>query len=130
MGLVCHWHSGVLSPSTDIYIVTYSEVPTIQKDMLSAKAQERYEVQSIKEIKKEFCKYFFDGKDSSSLSIEKLINKTQIAGLIGMKHDYMKFINTDEIEIECQQDIKNTSYRFVFRFIDISNKEVDSIRCI
>ena len=119
-----------LSPSTDIYIVTYSEVPTIQKEMLSAKAQERYEVQSIKEIKKEFCKYFFDGKDSSSLSIEKLINKTQIAGLIGMKHDYMKFINTDEIEIECQQDIKNTSYRFVFRFIDISNKEVDSIRCI
>ena len=35
----------------------------------------------------------------------------------------MKFMNTEEIEIDCNQEIKNVPYRFVFRFIDMSDKK-------
>lgn len=119
-----------LSTSTDVYIVTYSEAPDINKKMLSDKAQERYSVKSLNDMKNDFYKYFFKGKDSSSLPIEELINNNQIVGFIGMKNSYVEFMNTEKIEIECSQDIKNVPYRFVFRFIDTSNKEIELVRCI
>ena len=119
-----------LSSTTDICIVTYSEAPDISREMLSKKAQERYSVQSLNDMKMDFYKYFFKGKGSSSLSIEKLINNADISGLIEMKKSYMEFMNTKEIEIECNQDIKKVSYRFVFRFIDMSDKKIDPTKCI
>ena len=119
-----------LSTSTDIYIVTYSEAPGICKNMLSDKAQKRYSVKSLNEMKNELYKYFFKGKDSSLQSIEEIINNEQIAGFIGMKNRYIEFMNSEKIEIECNQDIKNVPYRFVFRFIDVSDKKINPIRCI
>ena len=62
---------------------------------------------------------------ASSLPVEELINKDQIKGFVDFKPDYLKFINDDTLQKECTQCIKEHDFRFVFRFIDVYDKNVD-----
>ena len=81
-------------------------------------------------MKKEFGKYFYDGKGSSSLPVEKLINSDQIKGFVDLKYDYNKFISDAKLQIDCTQRIKGQDFRFVFRFIDVNDKKVNCKNCI
>ena len=113
----------------DIYIVTYSDVPCIEKYALSEKAKQRY-VPSLRQMKEDFGKYFYAGEGASSLPVEELINKDQIKGFIDLKHDYLKFLNTKEPQISCVQKIKGQDFKFVFRFIDTCSESTNSVNCI
>lgn len=115
---------------TDIHIVTYSKAPEIEKNMLSELAQSRYEEPTLAEMKSAFAKYFYKIPGASSLPIETLINASDISGLIGLKQNYLKFMNSDDNQIECVQHIKNIPYRFVYRFIDLNNAEANPMECI
>ena len=119
-----------LSKTTDIYIVTYSEVPGITKEMLSEQAQGKYAVKTLREMKEDFGKYFYFSKNSSSLPIECLLNKKQIEGLLEIKDQYFEFIENREQEIACIQKIKDKPYRFIFRFVDTGDEGIDSKKCI
>ena len=113
----------------DIYIITYSDVPDIGNYELSDKAKNRY-LPSLEEMKNEFFKYFYDEAGSSLLAIEKLIKNDQISGLIDLKEQYRAFMKKNEQQIECKQNINGSDYRFVFRFIDVTDKNVDCKKCI
>ena len=119
-----------ISKTSDIYIVTYSEVPEIKKNRLSIEAQNKYEVPSMPKMKEQFAKYFFDVKGSSSMNIENLINNEVIQGFIGLKQKYIAFAQNDEMQIECMQKIGDTDYRFIFRFIDIKDENINPANCI
>ncbi|MCR5108009.1 MAG: hypothetical protein K6B28_07570 [Lachnospiraceae bacterium] len=119
-----------ISNTTDIYIVTYSEAPGIKKEMLSMKAQEKYTVPTMHEMKEQFGKYFYKVEGSSSMPVECLIDPNVIDGLISLKDEYIEFTDNNEEQIECIQNIKNTDHRFVFRFIDVNDKETNPVHCI
>lgn len=119
-----------INPITDIYIVTYSKTPEIEKNMLSELAQSKYEESTLEEMKLEFAKYFYKIPGASSLPIETLINARDISGLIELKQDYLKFMNSDDNQIECVQHINNIPHRFVYRFIDLNNAEANPVECI
>ncbi len=113
----------------DIYIVTYSDVPVMEKHSLSEKAKER-DIPTLRKMKDDFGKYFYDGKGSSSLPVEKLINNDQIKGFVNLKSNYLEFINDDKRQIDYTQSINGQNFRFVFRFIDVYDKKVNCVECI
>jgi len=119
-----------IEPLTDIYIVTYSKAPHINKENLSPKAQSNYSEPTMAEMKAQLCKYLFDSKGASTLPVETLL-KGSVDGIMTIKDKYInEFMTGDEQQIECMQKIKNEDYRFVFRFLDISNESTDPVRCI
>ena len=119
-----------INPIADAFIVTYSGLPGIEKSDLSEKAQAKYEVPTLVAMKAKLAKYLFDVNGSSSLPIVKLIAESEIDGLISMKERYLEFVNNNEQQIECIQKIKETEYRFVFRFIDIQDSGIEKSKCI
>lgn len=120
-----------INPIADAFIVTYSGVPEINKRDLSEKAQNKYTVPTLTSMKSDLAKYLFDVDSASSLPITNLIVKSEIDGLISIKEKYLEFVKNMEQQIECIQKINGIEdYRFVFRFIDIQNKDIDKAKCI
>lgn len=117
----------LLSIKPDIYFVTYSQAPNITiNDVIGKRAIKNYPKTKLRGLKSSFFNHLYD----CGFAVVKIMNEKDIQGIIECKDRFRKFINDNNCQITCEQNINGENYNFIFRFIDLSQLVCEDWECL
>ena len=92
-----------------IYILSYTHDPLVSEKK-----------KNVNELKRTMYKYLFKDKPmgTSDRALEKMLDPIQVRGFIDKKMDFQKFLESEEIELDCIQNVNGNDYTFKFKFWD------------